>query len=763
MTSHRSLVIWRRLAFRLPLEAGTAVDLLQRLVVDASLGHIILETRAQGGRAEWLLASTVGQRLDAAIKQLTPDTRVTTPRTSRRPVDQALRLSVSRASLPLSTDRLEAVARAVLAALSTTESDEELVIQLHIGPRYHPALVTQDRPQGWLELLGLRTPPSNSEAVQRSRAQAARHRAGVSVRLGVRAANPQRRRALLQSLLGALRVAESAGVRLRAHAENPAKLSQARRPWRYPLILPAREIACLNGWPIGQEDMPATPHAHPRHLPLPKARDDQRVFAFGLDDQHDQRLGVSIADALYHTVLLGPTGAGKSTAMANLALADIRAGRGVLLIDPKQDLVSDLLARIPDERHGDVVVLDPTSPTPVGLNPLASDGDRRHCAPEVVADTVLATFKALFAEAWGVRSEEILTAALLTLARTPGSTLVDLPLLLTNPVVRRRLVSAAPDPLGTDQFWAKYGSLTDAQRLQWIAPVLNKLQPFLIRPHLRATLGQATPRFHLSDLFTKRRIVLVSLNKGVLGTESARLLGSLIVGQLWPLILERASLPPRQRHITSVYIDEVQDYLALPGDLSDALAQARSLGIAFHLAHQYRAQLPPSLKAAVDTNARNKIIFGLSATDAAEVAKQAPGLESLDFQLLPRFHVCAHALYQGQPQPWTLARTLPLPPARDNAAEIKAASNRRYGQNADDVETQLLQRLGLNGMGTVPATPAIDSHTAHSATTSPTTGTAPPATTTPGPVTIGRRPGRSSAGRTGSRPPMTKTSRATNR
>ena len=38
-----------------------------------------------------------------------------------------------------------------------------------------------------------------------------------------------------------------------------------------------------------------------------------------------------------------------------------------------------------------------------------------------------------------MRSEEILTASLLTLARTSGATLVDLPLLLTNPAIRRAL------------------------------------------------------------------------------------------------------------------------------------------------------------------------------------------------------------------------------------------------------------------------------------------------------------------------------------
>ena len=343
-----------------------------------------------------------------------------------------------------------------------------------------------------------------------------------------------------------------------------------------------------------------------------------------------------------------------------------------------------------------MVVIDPTDARPVGLNPVACPPGRQQQAPEVVADAILAVFKQLFADSWGVRSEEILTASLLTLTRTPGATLVDLPLLLTNPAIRRGIVGQAPDPLGTDQFWDTYEALSEAQRSQWTQPVINKLQPFLIRPWLRTMLGQAEPSFDLSQLFSQRRIVLVALNKGLLGAEAARLLGSLIVGQLWPRILARAARRQAVLPIVSVYIDEVQDYLALPGDLADALAQARSLGVAFHLAHQYRAQLPADLRAGIDSNARNKIIFGLSASDATELARQAPGLESDDFQLLPRFQVYTRTLYQGEPQPWALAQTLPPPPACSDPTQLRLRSSQHYGQDGDAIEQRLRARLGVS-------------------------------------------------------------------
>ena len=760
-------LVWHQLYFALPLAQDAAVGLVERILADSSLGRVVLELRAAGGQATWAVGSRAGERLVSVVRELVPGCRVSRG-FSRRAVDQAVVVSARPVGAGLATERLAAVVRAVLAALAVTAEDEELVVQLQLGRRFSPQVLGRVEPQGWLELLGLVPIPSvTGERGRRMRAQVGRHRAAVSLRLGVRAASPLRQRVLLQGLLGALRLLEGPGVRLRARTEHPAKLDSVRRPWRAGLELGAGEIVAMAGWPVGEGALPATPSAHPRVLPLPAVRETQRAFATGVADQAGERLGISIGDALYHTVLLGPTGAGKSTALAHLALADIHAGRGVLLIDPKTDLVADILARIPEQRRDDVVVIDPTSSRPVGINPLAraqtahgaaspsAQGGQSVAAalpgtssPELVADTVLATLKGVFAESWGVRVEQVLSAALVTLARTPGATLVDLPLLLTNSAYRQRLITASgADPLGTGQFWAAYEALSEAQRQQWVGPVLTRLQPFLIRPHLRATLGQAAPSFNLEQVFTRRRIVLVSLNKGVLGAESARLLGSLLVGQLWPLILARAAVEPSRRHVVSVFIDEVQDYLSLPGSLADALAQARSLGAAFHLAHQYRGQLPAALKAGIDANARNKIIFSLSAADAAELARQAIGLEAADFQLLSRFGVYARTMHHGRENPWCHATTLPPTPPTQDALALRASSQARYGQDAAQVEAALLARLGQNGemTGDDAARIATDNATGERGG-DVTGGDNGPANGIPGStpgVVFGRRPGRS--------------------
>jgi hypothetical protein len=293
-----------------------------------------------------------------------------------------------------------------------------------------------------------------------------------------------------------------------------------------------------------------------------------------------------------------------------------------------------------------------------------------------------------------VRTQDILSGALLTLVQTKNASLIMLPALLTNDSFRRKIVSSIDDPIGLQPFWAGYEAMSQAERSQVIAPVLNKLRQFILRPELRGVLGQVEPKFNLTELFTKRRIVLVPLNKGIIGAENARLLGSLIVGVTWLLALSRAELPAERRHITSVFIDELQDYIALPTNLSDALAQARGMGVGITMAHQYRAQLSPEIRAGIDANARNKVVFGLNATDARDMAGQAPELSHEDFIYLPRFEVYSNLQVEGKATGWVSGKTYPMPPASQAAAEIKARSQERYGRDSGEVERAYLKALG---------------------------------------------------------------------
>lgn len=402
-------------------------------------------------------------------------------------------------------------------------------------------------------------------------------------------------------------------------------------------------------------------------------------------------MALSPADSLRHLHVLGPTGVGKSTLLLNLIAQDMAAQRAVVVIEPKGDLIADVLAQVPSRRVDDVVLLDPTDREyAVGLNPLSPAGR----PPELVADQLLGLFHALYADFWGPRTQDILGASLLTLARLPGSTLTALPLLLTDAGFRRRVVAKVSDPIGLGSFWAGFEAWREAERTNAIAPVMNKLRPLLMRPDIRAIVGQRRPRFTLDQVFTERKILLVNLAAGQVGPETAALLGSLVMSQLWQAILGRSSVPPERRHPVMVVLDEFQSYLRLPVDLADALAQARGHGAGFTLAHQFLHQLDPAMRSAVLANAQSRLAFRLGSEDARTLSSGSSVLAPEDFQGLGAFEAYAQLVVQSSVQGWCSLRTLPPGPALSDPTVVRTASRQHYGARRTELEAELARLIG---------------------------------------------------------------------
>jgi hypothetical protein len=700
---------WSELAFSSRPDHVRVQALLEHLAASDAFGDVVFEARGSAGRVRYLLGSD--QRHHAAILRTVTEHLGVEARQNpqRADVDGALRIRSAGRGLPLRTETVESSNLSLLSSLCAATVDEEVVLQLVLGRRLAPTL--DDHPMDDRSTLrALLSGSSESVAAQgrnRLRAKRAVHGFEAALRLGARGGSESRTQGLLRAALGAVRTLEAPGARLSASPTSVTQLSEARTASR--LLAPAFAISSVEAsailaWPSGKGFLPGQPPEHPKKVSAPaNLRSSRSRHAFAVSSRADRDLlvGIEPDDTLTHTLLLGRTGSGKSVLMSHLILDAVEDGRSVVVIDPKGDLITkELLPRIPAHRRDDVVVIDPMSDLPVGINPFAEKG-----SPELIADGLLAVFKTVYADSWGPRLEDVLSSALLTLAQSPGSTLAMLPALLTDAGLRHRLTKNLRDPVGLEPFWRSYEAMSPEQRAQVIAPVLNKLRPYLTRSGLRRTLGQAEPKFALSDLFTKRRIVLVNLNKGLLGAEGSRLLGSLVVSQLWPLILGRAAVPAERRHVVNVFIDEVQDYLALPTDLADAFAQARGLGVGFTVAHQYRRQLPAGLLAGLDSNARTQIAFGLDHDDATALARRAPSLSPEDFMSLGQHEIYLSLMRRGHSTGWFSAKALaPSAPVSDPAAVLRA-SLERYGVPTGDVDAAIEKAIGVTDAGIDPDEP----------------------------------------------------------
>ncbi len=692
-TPKRSLGLeWRELLFNTTLTSAQVIGVLERLATARDLGVLGLELHADEKTLRWLIG-VEPHRIDH-LKQILAThlpVRVLKPRRVRPEAELAAKLRLTGRGLTTSPEKVTATIRALYGTLTSLAGSEQVIVQLLLGHRIAPAGWHRVDAPSWLDLL-LHTPPPKGRTPAMRGGSGEEHGFYATIRIGASGSPTSRLRRLVTQIGGVLRGLETSHSSLTLEREDPAHLTQVHLPWRWPLHLRTTELAALTGWPIGEPPLPMFGTAHPQLLvPGRELQTSERVIGVLAAPGRDEPVAIPIADSAFHTHLLGPTGSGKSTAMLGLIEADMKAGRGVFLIDPKGDLATDVLARVPASRHRDVVVIDPTSATPVGFNPLDTGGRD----PSVTADTLLSIFEAIFKENWGIRTADVLSAAFLTLARTPGANLLWLHPLLTNPAFRKKILAEQSDPLGTDAFWRQYDAKKPEAQAVEIAPVLNKARQLILRAGLRAVLGQSNPRFDISDVFTKRRIVIVNLNRGLLGNDAAKLLGTLLLGQLWSRLLARQAIPKERRHIVGIYIDEVHDFIAgLPGDLSDALAQARSLGGAFTLAHQYRTQLSPGMLQAVEANTRNKVYFGMNGIDASATAKLIPELDQQDLMLLPKYHAYANVMQQGDATGWVTIRTLPPSRELQNPADIYAASHASYGVDAARTEQELISLIG---------------------------------------------------------------------
>lgn len=700
-------LVWREVVFQRPFVIDEIFNLLTHLSGLTRRKQIVWEVRGNGkGKVRYLLGLEESDEIKIkkifnshAVNLSFSDSTIA----KRKEMTLTKELKITYRNLALKTTDITSMTRACLACLASLVKNEEMCLQIIIGASSPPKPLNTDgltdpSASVWQIICG-NLPPISSENKQLLKEKYKYSQYQSVVRLGITTSSPKREQELLHLMLSSLRILESSGARISFKSTKNSLIGRAHTPWHFPLRLSARELGCFWLTPFDSEELPGVSSAVPKLNLPPLWLKSRAPRAFGhtvTGGSHNdiKDLAISEQSALQHTVATAPTGSGKSNILLTLALEDCKAGRSVLLIDPKTDLVNDLLERLPEHRKKDVVVIDPSSPTPVGFNPfsLVEAG----VSPELVADSVLSVFKDIFKENWGIRSQDVLSNALLTLAKTKNASLVMLPPLLTDKKFRDKILKDIHDPLGVEPFWQSFESLSNGEKSQLIAPVLNKTRQFLLLPQLRNTIGQLNSKFSLTDLFYKRRIILVKLNKGVIGSETAKLIGSLLVGLTWTFALKRGEIKPEKRHFISIIIDELQDYLRLPTDLSDALSQSRGLGIGLTLAHQYRHQLLPEIKAGIDANCKNKICFGLEMDDAKQMANLSDGLTALDFYKLPRYHLYANLLVDGKMTGWLSGKSYPpIKPIRD-VAELYNQSMQNYGRDSKEIEAEFMELLGFN-------------------------------------------------------------------
>jgi hypothetical protein len=297
--------------------------------------------------------------------------------------------------------------------------------------------------------------------------------------------------------------------------------------------------------------------------------------------------------------------------MLKIMLEQMKAKHGVGFVDPTGDGVEDLMCRIPENRWEDVVVVDPTDEQfPVGITVFNRIQD-----PSVQADNLMAIIAGIYKDN-GIYVSNYLRAAIQALASVPGSTLVDVPAFMKDAEFRQQIMDQVDDD-ELIRIWRHFDTLKESEKENRIAPSLHRVQPLLMRPSVRRTLGQSNG-LDFGQIIREGKILLVSLPKGRIGDDTAILIGSVIVSRIWQ------EAQARQRGEREPFfflnIDEAPNFLNNTS-LDTIFAEAAKFGLGLAVANQQESQWPMKERAAIHANTRNKLIFKSSVDDQMIVAR----------------------------------------------------------------------------------------------------------------------------------------------
>jgi hypothetical protein len=323
--------------------------------------------------------------------------------------------------------------------------------------------------------------------------------------------------------------------------------------------------------------------------------------------------------------IVGNTGVGKTTLLKSIAYQDILAGEGVCVIDPHGDLVDELLELIPADRKDDVLLFAPGDRDqrgkPIGLNLFDCDRSDEEQTQRVTS-TVISTLYRLFSYSWGPRMEDLLRASTLTLMETPGTSLLDLSLLLTSKRHRRGYTQVLTDYY-LRQYWAvQFKGYTENPRdlLDLIGSSLNKISRFLSDKRVRRVIVQPKTAFSLREIMDKRKIFLVKLAKSQLGEDNSALFGSVLVNLFLVAALSRSDTPKNERVPFHLIVDEFQTF-ADADTFAVLQSELRKYNLDSVVAHQFRGQLD-ELNQNSTMAVANFMVMRVSGRDAQEVTMQ---------------------------------------------------------------------------------------------------------------------------------------------
>jgi len=400
----------------------------------------------------------------------------------------------------------------------------------------------------------------------------------------------------------------------------------------------------------------------------------------------ERRVVMSATRRTMHIAVLGKTGSGKSSLLRFLAKQDIEAGRGFIYFDLHGDAAPFLLgviaeqeAKLGQELHDRLIYIAPADKEfSIGLNPLEQNE---------VSFVRIAEFSQILKRRWGLdhfgaRTDELLRNALYVLAAN-SLTLLELSPLLTDSAFRALCLKKTPNAEVRQYFEFRYDKASAPMQATMREPILNKTSAFTADPSFRHIVGQKKSTFSGTEAMDEGRWIIANLPKGVLGEQSLTLASLLFT------VVKNALFSRTKRSLFTVYVDEVQNFVAYDTGIETVFSEARKFGVSVVSANQFLGQYPDEMRAAI-LSVGTHVFFQLSPGDAVTIAQALDGGKSLAERLKNLPH--RHFVVKSGADHWREGCTPTVDDPRTSHAELLNRARARHGRPRAEVEAEIAAR-----------------------------------------------------------------------
>ena len=470
--------------------------------------------------------------------------------------------------------------------------------------------------------------------------------------------------------------------------------------WKVKTILTTDEIASIYHFPNKSIETPNIYWLKSKKAAAPTENPQEGIYIG--ENQYrgiTKKFYVTTKDRQRHFYIVGQTGVGKSWLLANMALQDIKAGKGVCFIDP-HDTFEMILERIPPERAEDVIYFDPgTVERPMGFNVMECEReDQKDFVTSSIINLMYKLYDPYKTGIVGPRFEHAIRNIMLTVMTEPGATFIEIVRCLTDPSYVQALLPKVTDPM-VKRYWTdQIANTNEFHKSEVLDYIVSKFGRFITNTMMRNIIGQSTSSFNFRQAMDQGKILIINLAKGSIGEENSAFLGLVLIPKILIAAMSRQDTPEPERKDFYLYVDEFQNFATQ--DFAVIMSEARKYHLNLTVGNQFISQMDDEIKNAVFGNVGSICSFRVGISDAGFLVNQfKPDFNEHDLLNLPVGNAYLKTMVNGVPQPpFSLnitAEEVKRPGNRELADMVKKLSSLKYGRPREIVEAEIGKRARL--------------------------------------------------------------------